>query len=159
MRGRAIANDRGEGEAMSDTMKRFLGAAVSIAPTSKGELVALPSIEDETLDELSANILKGHNAIESTLSTAAITAVERGIEIGKRLVRAKKLAGHGNFEAYCAEHFPFTMKTVQNYMRLAKQEAKLRQQLEEKRTRGTFLKMKEALELIDTWQGRKKSRR
>ena len=144
---------------MSETMKRFIGAAVSLAPTSKGELVALPGIEDETLDELTANILKGHHAIENALSAAAITAVERGIETGKRLLRAKKLAGHGNFETYCAEHFPFTPKTGQNYMRLAKQEAKLRQPLEEKRNRGTFLKMKEALELIDLWQGRKKSRR
>jgi hypothetical protein len=143
---------------MSETMKRFLHATMPL--TSKGELVVLPPpIEDETLEELTANICKGHEAIESTLSTAALTAVEKGIENGKRLIRAKKLAGHGNFEDHCAQHFPFTMKTVQNYIRLAKSEAKLRQRLEEKRTAGSFLRMKDALEFIDAVQGKRKSKR
>jgi hypothetical protein len=85
---------------MSETVKKFLHATLPLA--SKGDLVVVPSpsppIEDETLDELTANIQKDHDEIESTLSSAAITSVEKGIAIGKRLIRAKKLAGHGNYE-------------------------------------------------------------
>lgn len=143
---------------MSETMKRLLHATMPTA--SKGDLVVMPpqGIEDETLEELTANIQKGHDQIESTLSTAAVTAVEKGIEVGKRLLLVKKQAGHGNFEDHCARHFPFTMKAVQNYMRLPKREAKLRQKLGEKRTAGSYLRMKEALEFIDTAQGKKPRR-
>jgi hypothetical protein len=144
---------------MTELMKRF--RPTMQLPVSSGELIVVttPALENETLEELTANIQKGHEQIESTISTAAVTAVENGIENGRRLLLLKKLAGHGNFEEYVARHFTFTMKTAQNYMRLAKQEGKLRQKLAEKRTGGSFLRMKEALEFIDLTQGKQKLKR
>jgi hypothetical protein len=136
---------------MSETMKRFLRSTqpLDMPSISHGELVPLTRLQ-----ELTANIQKGHDEIEHTLSIAAFTAVERGIEVGKCLI-----AGHGNYEDYLARNFTFTVKTAQNYTRLAKQEAKLRQLLVQKRTAGSFLPMKEALELVAMLEGKKPPRR
>jgi Protein of unknown function (DUF3102) len=139
---------------MSEVLKRLISNSMPIdALARKADLVPVPRLE-----VLATDIRKAHDQIESTLSMAAFTAVERGIEIGKWLIEAKKLAGYGNYEDYIARNFPFSMKTAQNYTRLAKQEAKLRQKLEQKRTFGSFLPMKESLEFIDMLQGKKSKR-
>jgi hypothetical protein len=137
---------------MSETVKRFLGTATPTLSTAN-QVTPVPR-----LAVLERDIRNGHAEIESTLTSAAICAVERGIEIGRALKEAKKLAGHGNYEDWLARNFTFTAKTAQNYTRLANQEAKLRQLLGQKRTAGSVLSMKDALQLVAVLEGKKPKR-
>jgi hypothetical protein len=115
---------------MSETMKRFIGAAVSLvdAPTSKGELVV-------PIEELATIAERAHNEVEA----AAETAVLKGLEAGKALRR-----------------YRFTIRTAQSYMRLALQEDKVRQLLDAKAKLGSRLSMKEALKYLNTLNGKKR---
>jgi hypothetical protein len=127
---------------MTATVKELLQAALSMP--SKGELVVMPP-PSPTLEELTAAIRKGHSEVE----TALLTAVVRAIETGKSLIAAKKQVGHGNFENYVSIECRFTVRTAQNYMRLAKHEAKVRQLLAHKNEGRSYLTMNEALKFID----------
>jgi hypothetical protein len=128
---------------MSETLKRlFIGTGIDPL-ASKGELVVVSPAP--TLDELTADILADHNDAER----AAQTAITKCIAAGKKLRAAKKLTPHGCFEEYVARHFPFTMGCAQKYMRLALQETKLNQLIEQKRSAGLHLSMKEALKFLN----------
>jgi Protein of unknown function (DUF3102) len=107
------------------------------------ELVVVPSAP--TLDELRQLAQKAHDEVERALQTA----IERGIEAGSSLRQIKKQLPHGNFEDFVAKHFTFTMGTAQKYMRLAKQEAKLRQLIEQRRSAGLHLGMREAVKFLN----------
>ena len=81
---------------------------------------ALVPATPDKLATLTAGVLEGHNEYERSLWTAH----NRAIEIGLALIELKKELrakfGHGHFEAYVTEKFPFTMRTAQNYMRQGK---------------------------------------
>src|ERR1700730_18272786 len=134
-------HDRGEGAAMSETLKRFLHTTLPLA--TKNELVVVPTAP--TLTELTAIAQAEHNEVELALQTA----VEKGMEAGKDLREIKKQSRHGYFEDYVAAHFTFAMVTAQKYMRLAKQEAKLRQLITQRRSAGLPLGMREALKVLN----------
>jgi hypothetical protein len=80
---------------------------------------------------------------------AVLSAVVWAIETGKALDAAKKEVGHGNFEDYVSIECRFTIRTAQNYMRLAKHEHEVRQLLNEKTQGRAYLTMSEALKFID----------
>ena len=88
-----------------------------VAPETGTALV--PATPDK-LATLTAEVLEGHNEYERSLWTAHNRAIEIGMTLRelKKELRAK--FGHGHFEAYVTEKFPFTMRTAQNYMRQAK---------------------------------------
>ena len=119
---------------------------ISVPPVqhTRGELTLVPPAPP-TLAELTALIRLGHNQVE----TALLTAVVRAIETGKALIAAKKQVGHGNFENYVTIECRFTVRTAQNYMRLAKHEAKFGQLLAHKNEGRSYLTMGEALKFID----------
>jgi hypothetical protein len=75
------------------------------------------------------------------------------------LIVAKRLVGHGNFEDYVTIECRFTIRTAQNYMRLAKYEPQLRQLLEGKNEGRAYLTMKEALNFLDVLRTKKKPRK
>lgn len=127
---------------MTATVKNFLETACPMA--SKGELVVVPP-PPPPLAELTALIRMKHYQVEAAL----LTAVARAIETGKALIAAKKQVGHGNFEDYVTIECRFTVRTAQNYMRLAKHEAKLGQLLAHKNEGRSYLTMNEALKFID----------
>lgn len=129
---------------MSETMKRFIGAA--LAPTmTKNELTVLPPKPPLSLADLTTIAQNAHDEVEA----ASQTTVEKGIEAGKALKQIKDQCGRGNFEDYIAAHFPFAMGTAQKYMRLWKQEAKLRQEITKRRSAGLPFGMREALKVLN----------
>jgi hypothetical protein len=136
---------------MSTRVKQFLGALAQPLPLTTGrELVpvALP----ETPQSLAADIRRLNTEVENAL----LTAVANGIEAGKALVAAKRLVGHGNFEPYVTIECYISMSTAQNYMRLAKHEDIIRPLLSANTQGVGYLKMKEALRLIDKLHAKKK---
>lgn len=126
---------------MTNTDTKPLGAACPMA--SKGELVVVPP-PTPTLEELTSTIRRGHRAVLS----AVVDALQNAIETGKALKPAKEEVGHGNFEEYVAVSCGFTIRTAQNYMRLAKHEAEIRQ-LVARKNEGRFVSINEALKYID----------
>jgi hypothetical protein len=133
---------------MSDTLKRFL--AVETAPT-RGELVVVPSL---TLEERAVQIRNAHVDV----AAAVLTAVERALDAGLQLTAAKAEVGHGNFETYVAR-CGLKMRTAQNYIRLAKKEAEVRQLVAEKAHGNAYLTMPDALKFVAGLEAKKKPKR
>ena len=65
--------------------------------------------------------LASHVAYESNLVAAADKAIETGLRLIELKARVRKEFGHGYWEEYLAETFPFTARTAQRYMSQAKQ--------------------------------------
>jgi Protein of unknown function (DUF3102) len=138
---------------MSETLKRILGATLPIASPQRELVVVQPP--PPTLAELAAEI----NADYVDLSSAALTAVEKAINIGKRLNEAKTQLSHGKFTGYVTSNFPFAMRWAQQCMKLANHEAEVRQQLEELRRISSHLSLAEAFKIIGSLNPRPKVRR
>jgi hypothetical protein len=83
------------------------------------------------------------------VAAAILTAVERALDAQ---------IGHGRFETYVA-HCGLQMRTAQNYMRLARQETKLRELLAEKANGVSYLTMPEALRAVSKLEASKKPKR
>ena len=108
---------------MSETMKRFLGAAVSLttpAPISKGELVVVP-----TLASLAADIRKAHHECMEALTDSLRAAIDAGKGLIALKAELRKQKGHGLWQDYVAIECGLSIRTAQNYMHLAKHEASL----------------------------------
>jgi hypothetical protein len=119
-------------------------------PTTKGELVVIPP----TLDDLAQQIRKAHDGVENALATAAECALDAGL----RLRDAKGRVRHGYFEDYVAL-CGFSMRTAQNYMRIAKHEAEVRQLLAEKAQGRALLSMAELLKFVVMLDAKKRPKR
>jgi len=98
-----------------------------------------------TAQDLLAAAQRDHEEAER----AAQSTVEKCIAAGKNLSAAKKLIPHGFFEEHVAANCRFTMGTAQKYMRLARREAVFLQLIEQKRSVGLHLTMREALKLLN----------
>ncbi|AWO87695.2 MULTISPECIES: DUF3102 domain-containing protein [Bradyrhizobium] len=139
---------------MSETLKRIISAAMPIAVPQQRELVVV-SPPPPTLADLAAEI----NADYAEITRAALTAVEKAINIGKRLNEAKDKLNHGEFGGYITSNFPFTMRWGQQCMKLANHEAEVRQRLEELRSISSHLSLAEAFKLIGSLNPRPKPKR
>lgn len=134
----------------------LLKAAFSMTLPGRDLAIAPPPQPvSPTLAELTTHAQRAHDEAECAVQTA----VMKSIEAGKALNAIKEQLPHGHFEDYVAEHFSFTMRTAQNNMRLAKQEAKLLELLETKAKYGSHLTMKEALRFLATLRDKKKPTR
>lgn len=139
---------------MSTRVKQFLEALAQPSALSRGDLVVVhPPLP--TLAELAAEI----NADYADLGSAALTAVEKAINIGKKLNEAKERLSHGNFTGYVTSNFPFAMRWGQQCRKLANNEPEIRQRLEELRGIGSHLSLAEAFKLIGSLNPRPKLRR
>lgn len=136
---------------MSDTLRRFIGSAI-VAP--QRDLIVVPPTPP-TLAELAVEI----NADYTELMRVALTAVEKAINIGKRLNEAKAQLNHGKFMGYVTSHFPFTVRWGQQCMKLANHEAEVRQRLEEMRSISSHLSLAEAFKVIGSLTPRPKVKR
>lgn len=142
---------------MSDprTQKKDITTMPEITlPESKGELINSPPPEP-SLADLTATIRSGHTEVER----AALKVVWHALQTGKALIEAKKQVGHGNFEDYVAIECRMVMRTAQNYMKLARNEAEIIQSLEEKRNGHAYLTMGEALKIIGKLSANSKRRK
>jgi hypothetical protein len=128
---------------MTDTVKKFLQAAMPMAMPNR-ELVVVPPTSPSAQE-----LLTGAQSDHEDAERAAQTSVEKAIAAGKKLRAAKKQTPHGSFEEAVAAHCKFTMGTAQKYMRLAKREAKFFELIEQKRSVGLHLSMREALTFLN----------
>jgi hypothetical protein len=99
---------------MSDTTIKSLETTLS-PPTANGALVVIPVSPPPTLEEQAMQIRKAHIDVAATI----LTAFERALDAGMQLTAAKADVGHGRFETYVAR-CGLSMRTAQNYMRLAR---------------------------------------
>jgi hypothetical protein len=123
-------------------------------PATGGQLVVIPTPPAPTLEERATQIRVAHNDVAS----AVLTAVERGLDAGLHLSAAKAEVGHGRFETYVAR-CGLSMRAVQNYMRLARQEAKIRELVAEKAQGNAYLTMPDALKEVAKLEAKKKPKR
>lgn len=73
-----------------------------------------------TAANVAADILRSHGDYEASVCRAADKAIETGRLLIELKGRVREEFGHGYWEAFIAETFPFTMRTAQNYMQQAK---------------------------------------
>src|SRR5882757_9374238 len=111
---------------MSDTVKLLMDTTLS-PPTSRGDLVVIPTSPLLTLEERAVQIRQAHVDV----AAAILTAVERALDAGLQLSAAKAEVRHGGFETYVAR-CGISMRSAQNYMRLARHEDKVRELVTEK---------------------------
>jgi len=133
---------------MSEALKPSLTLPVQ---TTKGELVVIPS---PTLEERAVKIRNAHIDV----AAAILTAVERALDAGLELKAAKDEVGHGRFEQYVVR-CGISMRTAQNYMRLAKNEVEVRQLVAEKAQGNAYLTMPDALKFVARLEAKKKPKR
>lgn len=110
---------------------------------SRGELVPVPP--ESLLADLTSTIVRGHAEVVAN----ALGVVANAIEVGKALMAAKAKIGHGNFGDYCAVECRFTLRTAQNYMKLARGEVEINQALSEKTNGLSYLTLVEAFKIIN----------
>ncbi len=114
------------------------------AGKSLGALVPVPA----TSDGLAASIQRSHQEYVASVCEAADKAIETGRRLIELKALVKKEVGHGYWEAYIAEKFPFTSRTAQNYMRLARQHMKQNQKPKTKNEALSFLHRYKSAKII-----------
>lgn len=73
------------------------------------------------MEEMITNQERPIEVITEEINFYKQTACESIIEIGKRLIEAKSLLQHGEWQSWLAEKVDFSETSAQNYMRLAKE--------------------------------------
>jgi hypothetical protein len=138
---------------MSETTNKPLETTLA-PPKSSGVLVVVPASPPPSLEERAVRIRKAHIDV----AEAILTAVERALDAGLQLSAAKAEVRHGGFETYVAR-CGISMRTAQNYMRLARHEAKVRELVIEKAQGNAYLTMPDALKLVAGLDAKKKPKR
>jgi hypothetical protein len=143
-----------EGRNMTDTIKRFLGVAVIApdAPTTKGELVPVPSAEP-SLAELTELIKQSHAEVIRGLSHSAMHAIRTGelLEAAKKKVRGNDWVDYLGLECRLSE------RTARMYRQLYRNKDKFAELLAATRQSSAALTQSAMLRLLSTAQ--KKRRR
>jgi hypothetical protein len=137
-----------KGPALAEHVENIAAASHSPMVAGGTSLVPVPP----SLADLSAAALASHRAYESNLVAAADKAIETGLRLIELKARVRKEFGHGYWEEYLAETFPFTIRTAQNYMRLAKHKPLTGQESERD---FRFLKQHKAAKIIGAVQAKK----
>jgi hypothetical protein len=94
------------------------------------ELTSAPSAP-QTLPNARPDIsalAKEINAKLASMLSSARTTLQRAIEVGELLNEAKGRVGHGNFEAWVADHCQLSYRSARRYMKLATDREKIEQQ-------------------------------
>ncbi|MBR9682602.1 MAG: DUF3102 domain-containing protein [Candidatus Aenigmarchaeota archaeon] len=60
--------------------------------------------------------------IQTCMMTSNEGNVDRAVRIGEQLLELKEDVGHGNWQTFVKETFDISLRTCQNYMKLAKLE-------------------------------------
>jgi hypothetical protein len=93
-----------------------------------------------SLDALAAQINAEHEGVCASLRQS----LQGAFKCGDLLIKAKRIAGHGNFEDWVHAHCDFGIRTAQFYMRVARNRA----EIEAKAKPDSFLTMDDALNLL-----------
>jgi hypothetical protein len=108
---------------MTELVKRFLSAAVAsieAVPTTKGELVVVPTLEGRV-----ANIRRAHRECMEALADSLRSAIIAGRELIALKADLRKGKSGVLWQDYVIVECGLTPRTAQNYMHLAKHEAAL----------------------------------
>lgn len=70
------------------------------------------------------------------------------LDLGDALAEEKKRVGHGDWTAWVAEHYDFTMRTAQRYIAYAAGRVRIEEAIYEKRHSGSFLTLNDARKLL-----------
>lgn len=129
---------------MTDTRTRTVPPIPLLETTPQApQLPALVATEP-SLSDLTAMIQNSHQEAMGAFARGAYFA----IRAGHALIAAKKKCGHGLWEDYVTVDCRLTKKTAQNYMKMAKQEAKLAELVADKRNGISSLSQNAALKLL-----------
>ncbi len=129
---------------MNSLIKKLTTATTLIAKPPSTALVPL-----RTLADLATDIKRSHAEYIDSVCWAANKAIETGKLLIETKERVRKEFGHGFWEVYVAETFPFTMRTAQNYMRQARQEVKRNQSPRSENERLSFLRQHKSIKIIN----------
>lgn len=100
---------------------------MSAAPSTP--LTIVPPHETEVLDPIDTALRlepysDGRIWESATVLTEILAHTESMLrssyEVGRRLLWTKEILGHGAFMTWCEANLPFSIRTVQNYMRIAR---------------------------------------
>ena len=130
------ADAQAKAKLIRDMLKQ--GRVAEIPDVANNDLVRRISEQRVTLKAQlaleSRTLLPGHprikelNAQLADLDSEMRNAADKAIETGRHLIELKALVrkeyGHGYWEAFVAEKFPFTSRTARNYMQLARKETR-----------------------------------
>ena len=124
---------------------------LELVPTSQ-----LPVSADRSLTDLTVQIRQAHAEAMAAFAYGAAAS----IRAGHRLIAAKeclkKEHGHGLWQDYVALECGLTMRVAQIYMKLARQEDKLKELLAERRIGNSYLSQGAALKLLSTASNKRK---
>jgi hypothetical protein len=136
---------------MSEILKRlFTGTAVDPL-ASKGELVVVP-----TVASLAADVRKAHRECIEALADSLRAAITAGKALVALKAELRKQKGFGSWQDYVGIECGLSIRTVQNYMHLAKHEAALTPFLSDQ-TQGSAFSQAAALKFLG--EERKKRKR
>lgn len=130
---------------MNTLIKKLTATATLIVPQS----TATALVPLRTLTDLATDIRRSHAEYIDSVSRAADRAIKTGALLIEAKERVRKEYGHGFWETYVAETFPFTMRTAQNYMRQARQDAKHNQSVSSRNEDLSFLKVHKSVKIIN----------
>ncbi|WP_426410035.1 DUF3102 domain-containing protein [Bradyrhizobium ganzhouense] len=137
---------------MSETLKRFIGSAITTVAPQQRDLVVVPPAPP-TLAERAATIRNQHGRAMAALGESLTAA----IDAGKELIAAKASVKHGLWQDYVGIECGISLSTANNYMRLAKHEAQLTPLLSANPQTSAFLSQAQALKFLG--EERKKRKR
>jgi hypothetical protein len=145
-----------EGGAMTELVKRLLDAGIAsieAVPTTKGELVVVPTLEGRV-----ANIRRAHRECIEALTRSLASAIVAGREL--IALKADLKAGKSGvlWQDYVSVECGLTPRTAQNYMHLAKHEAALAPFLSGK-TQGSAFSQAQALKFLGDERKKRKRRK
>src|SRR5215470_13428451 len=100
------------------------------------------------LDQLTREICANHAVALKHLGSFVSASIAAGEALIKAKETVRKEVGHGAWEDYVAVECRLTMRTAQNYMKLAREKDKLSHLLDEKRTKNALLTQTEALRIL-----------
>ncbi len=76
--------------------------------------------QSRNIDIITNEIVSYQKAIQAIVDLAKPLILEKSVEIGKRLIEAKDMVGHGNWENYCKTKLNYSQRQATNYINVYK---------------------------------------
>lgn len=74
--------------------------------------------QEKSVTALAAEIISAHNEFMESMEDS----MKKAIKAGELLLSAKERTEHGGFQAWIETNLPFSIRTAQNYMKIAKKQ-------------------------------------
>ncbi len=127
---------------------RFMNTFQQTSITTSTSLVPVSS--ETSLADLASNVRQAHDEVIGGLRVGAASAIRAGKALNTAKETVKRECGHGFWEDYVALECRLSMRTAQNYMKLARQEAVLDQLLRTNAQGSAFMTQAHALKFLSS---------